>query len=74
MELLMSIQFWRTMEEGSVSMVRGYPENLEAIGHNPFDYDCHEYYEELLFDRKRLFGDDGEITVRVTEIGSDSKW
>lgn len=48
-----------------------YPMNLEAISHISLDYDCHEYYEQLVSDSHRLFEDDGKVTVRVTEIDLD---
>lgn len=64
------------MEKGRVRLVKGwnnYPANLEAIEHLSFHFDYHEYCEQLVSDSLRLFGGDGKVTVKVTEIGLDGE-
>lgn len=64
------------MEQRNTSIVeewKKYPVNLEAISHISVDYDCQEYYEQLVSDSHRLFEDNGKVTVRVTEIGLDGE-
>ena len=68
--------FCCNMEKGRVRLAKGwnnYPANLEAIEHLSFHFDYHEYCEQLVSESLRLFGDDGKVTVKVTEIGLDGK-